>query len=61
MDLLISMPEVAGLRLVTRDIVNDDALLEAFGEAIPVLRIGDTTLRWPFGTNDVATFIDQAR
>ncbi len=60
MDLLLSMPEVAGHRLVTRDIVGDDALFEEFAEKIPVLRIGGEVSCWPFGAREVASMIDQA-
>ena len=60
LDLLLSMPEVAGLRLVTRDIVNDAALFQEFAETIPVLRIGGEQLHWPFGQREVAAMIDRA-
>jgi len=35
------------------DVADDDALLEAYGERIPVVHIGTTELAWPFGLLDV--------
>ena len=48
LDWLLSMPEVAGRTLVTRDVMDDAALIDRYGERVPVLRIGATELDWPF-------------
>ena len=48
LDWLLSMPELAGRTLVTRDVVDDDALLDRYGERVPVLRVGRAELDWPF-------------
>ena len=52
LDWLLSMPELAGRTLATRDVVDDDALLARYGERVPVLRLrgaaGVAELDWPF-------------
>lgn len=48
LDWLLSMPELAGRTLVTRDVVNDETLLNRYGERVPVLRVGGSELDWPF-------------
>ncbi|MCY3811903.1 MAG: glutaredoxin family protein [Gammaproteobacteria bacterium] len=48
LDWLLSMPELAGRTLVTKDVVEDDALLDRYGERVPVLRVGHAELDWPF-------------
>ena len=48
LDWLLSMPELAGRTLVTRDVVDDEALLDRYGERVPVLRVGCAELDWPF-------------
>ena len=51
---LMAMPQVAGWLLSVRDIATDDALIERYGERIPVLQLeaGDGQclgeLDWPF-------------
>ena len=39
--------------IVKVDIAEDDALIEAYGERIPVLRYAGRELGWPFGLLDV--------
>ena len=56
LDLLLSLA-LPGWALVTRDIALDDALVEKFGEQIPVLRSGDAVLPWPFDQQDVADWV----
>jgi len=46
-----------GLTLEWVDIAEDDALLEQYGERIPVLRCGRRELGWPFSLLDVRQFI----
>ena len=55
LDWLLSMPELAGRTLVTRDVMDDEALLERYGERVPVLRVGGTDLDWPFGAQALRT------
>ncbi len=53
LDLLLSMPELRGRALRVVDVAGDDALLERYGERVPVLRIGGRELDWPFDAEDV--------
>ncbi len=53
LDLLLSMPELRGRALRVVDVAGDDALLERYGERVPVLRIGGTELEWPFDGEDI--------
>ena len=48
LDLLLSMPEMAGFELLTIDIAADDQLMQAYGETIPVLEARDHKLTSPF-------------
>jgi len=48
LDLLLSMPDVAGLRLEVIDIAADDQLYQKYGESIPVLRLQEHELAAPF-------------
>lgn len=41
------------------DIAEDDALLEVFGERIPVVAIAGHQLSWPFSLLDLQTFLAQ--
>lgn len=43
------------------DIGDDDALIEQYGELIPVLRHGRAELRWPFSLLDVRSFLSDCR
>jgi predicted DCC family thiol-disulfide oxidoreductase YuxK len=54
LDLLLSMPELRGWQLRVVDVADDAALLERYGERLPVLRIGVRELDWPFAAADVA-------
>ena len=48
LDWLLSMPELAGRKLVTRDVMDDEALLDRYADRVPVLRTGRAELDWPF-------------
>lgn len=41
------------------DVAEDDALLETYGEHIPVLRYGDRELYWPFSLLDVQALVSR--
>ena len=58
LDWLLSMPELAGRTLVTRDVVDDEALLDCYGERVPVLRVGRTELDWPFDAEALRRALD---
>lgn len=45
------------VELVAVDIAEDDVLIQAYGERIPVLRIGERELGWPFSLLDVGDFV----
>lgn len=51
--LLFEIPELAGRRLAVVDVAEDPALVERYGERLPVLRIGERELDWPFDRQDV--------
>ena len=46
------------LELMLVDIAEDDALIEQYGEKIPVLRLVHRELCWPFGLLDVRMLVD---
>ena len=52
LELLFSMPELAGQTVRVVDVVTDEALLEAYGERLPVLEVrthvSGPVLDWPF-------------
>lgn len=60
LDMLLALPEVAGHELLVIDIANDDALLDRYGETIPVLRCFDLELAAPFAAADVIEFLHNA-
>ena len=47
-------PSVTVIQL---DIAEQDELIEAYGTRIPVLRIGNRELGWPFSLLDVRAFV----
>jgi len=49
------------LELTLVDIAEDDALIEQYGEKIPVLRLASRELCWPFGLLDVRMLVDAQR
>jgi len=46
------------LELTLVDIAEDDALIEQYGEKIPVLRLANDELCWPFGLLDVRRLVN---
>lgn len=60
LDLLLSLPEVAGNELLVFDIANDAGLVERYGDSIPVLRCGESELKAPFDAQDVRQFLGRA-
>jgi|GEM_PF-204069 len=65
LDLLLSMPELAGLGLDVVDVIEDAGLLERFGDKVPVLGWHDShgnlvlTLDWPFEARGVSAWLGQ--
>ena len=57
LELLFSMPGLAGVQLEVVDVADDDNLLSRYGENIPVLRIGERELPAPFGPEELACFL----
>ncbi len=66
LSMLFSMPELAGLELRVVDVAEDDALLERYGEQVPVLQLFTLeeaapdaqpqlalSLLWPFSADSV--------
>ena len=41
------------------DIAGDDALVACYGERIPVLRMGDMELGWPFSLLDLIRMVER--
>ena len=48
LDWLLSMPELRGLALSTLEVMAEDALYANYADRVPVLRVGDEELDWPF-------------
>jgi len=63
LDLLLSMPELAGTQLKVVDVALDDALQARYGERLPVLELASgadsRALDWPFDAPIVAASIRQ--
>ncbi len=62
LDLLTGMPELAGAPLRVIDIAADDALVERYGERLPVLAVArdgvlTATLDWPFDADAVSRWL----
>ena len=62
MSMLISMPELAGMALRVIDVATDDALLEQFGERVPVLQFWQAERErlqfdWPFSEEQIRSAI----
>lgn len=49
------------LELTLVDIAEDDALIEQYGEKIPVFRLASSELCWPFGLLDVRMLVEAQR
>ena len=64
MDLLLSMPELAGCSLSVVDVALDDALQMSYGHRLPVLQVvaGEgRELDWPFDATLVAESINELK
>lgn len=63
LELLFSMPELAGQPLRVVDVATDDELAERLGERLPVLEVRGTDrhLEWPFDADDVIALIKEHR
>ena len=64
LEMLFSMPELAGLSVRVVDVALDEALLARFGEELPVLELTDATgrtisLGWPFEPSEILLALGQ--
>lgn len=48
LDYLLSMPELRGVTLETREVLADECLYDRYAARVPVLRLHDAELDWPF-------------
>jgi hypothetical protein len=65
LELLFSMPELAGQTVRVVDVATDDALLEAYGERLPVLEVRrpapGPVLDWPFDRAAIIAAVQAGR
>ncbi len=59
-DLLMSMPELAGLTLRVVDVATDAALTQRYGARLPVLALGSVELDWVFTAEKVRRLLRSA-
>ena len=63
LDLLFSMPELAGCSVRVVDIAGDDRLTEAYAEELPVLKLicngVEEVVRWPFDRAAVVALLER--
>ena len=59
-DLLMSMPELAGLTLRVVDVATDATLVERYGARLPVLAHGSVELDWVFTAEQVRRLLRSA-
>ena len=52
LDVVLGSKILAGCSLELVDISTNDALIESYGDSIPVVLCGDIELRWPFNEKD---------
>ena len=52
LDLILESKVLAGCSLELVDISTNDALIESYGDSIPVVLFDDIEIRWPFGEKD---------
>jgi len=57
LDRLLSMPELSDLALRVVDVATEDALLQRYGERIPVLRFADREIDSPLDRNAVIALL----
>lgn len=53
-----AMASALGVEITARDISRSVALLERYGNIIPVLAVGEQELCWPFGPDDIRALLD---
>ncbi len=64
LELLFSMPELAGQSVRVMDVATDDALLARYGERLPVLALADDSalpaseLDWPFDASSILGLLE---
>ena len=56
--MLLSMPELSGLALRVVDVATEDALLQRYGERIPVLRFAGREIESPIDRDAVMRLLD---
>ena len=59
MDMLFNEPAMAGFQLSAVDIALQDELLNRYGEHIPVLRLEERELFWPFDEQMLLAWLRQ--
>ncbi len=57
LDLLLSMPELTGWSLTVIDIATDAALVEQYGDRLPVIRVDDAEFEAPFVLEQLAKWL----
>ncbi|MDB2647344.1 glutaredoxin family protein [Pseudomonadales bacterium] len=57
LDMLFAMPAMQGITLNTIDIAMNDALVEAYGVRIPVLKVGDAELGAPIDAQTLQAWL----
>lgn len=57
LDLLLSMPELSGWSLTVIDIAADAALIEQYGDRLPVIRVDDAEFEAPFAREHLAKWL----
>ena len=55
--MLLASNALRGVVVTTIDVATDDALIESYGERIPVLECKGGSLTWPFSAEDAAALI----
>ena len=60
LDMLLNEGVLGSVILSTIDIAMDDAMVQTYGERIPVLEAGGKSLDWPFTATDAASLIARA-
>ena len=64
LDILLALPEAAGFQLQVVDVAYNDELLDAYGENIPVLRLGHAggvEYAGPLQSEDLAIWLREHR
>jgi len=60
LDLLLSMPELAGVGLRVVDVAHTPDLMLRYGSRLPVLAFGSAELDGPFAGNEIRTWLRAA-